>query len=107
MVTIDDFAKLDIRVVNVDEASRIEGSDKLLKLQVDIGEEKRQILAGIGKSYEPKDLVGKKLIAIVNLQPRLMMGEESQGMILAVGDDLENISVIQPQKETDSGSRIR
>lgn len=107
MVTIDDFAKLDIRIITVLEAVRMEGSEKLLKLVVDIGDEKRQILSGIGKSYEPEDLIGKHLVAIVNLEPRMMMGEESQGMILATGDNLENITLLSPIKEVPAGSAIR
>jgi methionine--tRNA ligase beta chain len=107
MVTIDDFAKLDIRVVKVLEATRMEGSKKLLKLLVDIGGENRQILSGIGKSYQPEDIIGKQLIAIVNLEPRNMMGEESQGMILATGDDIENITLLEPIKEVANGSKIR
>ena len=85
----------------------MEGSDKLLKLIVDIGGENRQILSGIGKSYSPEDIIGKNLIAITNLQTRKMMGEESQGMILATGDDLENITLIAPIKEVVAGSTIR
>lgn len=107
MATIDDFAKLDIRIVKVIEAVPMEGSEKLLKLTVDIGEEKRQILSGIGKSYKSEYLIGKNLIAIVNLEPRKMMGEESQGMILATGDDLENITLLIPEKEVAPGSTIR
>lgn len=108
MVNIDDFAKLDLRIIKVLEATRMEGSDKLLKLKVDIGNsEERQILSGIGKSYSPEDIIGKELVAIVNLEPRMMMGEESQGMILATGDDLENITLISPIKEVDPGSSIR
>ena len=108
MATIDDFAKLDIRIVTVREASPLEGSEKLVKLTVDIGEgETRQILAGIGKSYDANTLVGRQLVAIVNLETRKMMGEESQGMILATGDDIENITLLQPEKEVTSGGRIR
>lgn len=108
MVNIDDFAKLDLRIIKVLEATRMEGSDKLLKLKVDIGNsEERQILSGIGKSYSPEDIIGKELVAIINLEPRMMMGEESQGMILATGDDLENITLISPIKEVDPGSSIR
>lgn len=108
MVNIDDFAKLDLRIIKVLEATRMEGSDKLLKLKVDIGNsEERQILSGIGKSYSPEDIIGIELVAIVNLEPRMMMGEESQGMILATGDNLENITLISPIKEVDPGSSIR
>lgn len=107
VINIEDFAKLDIRIVQVLESSRIDGSDKLLRLVVDIGGEKRQILAGLGKSYNPEELIDKKLLAIVNLEFRKMMGEESQGMILATGDDIENITLIQPEKDVEPGSRIR
>lgn len=107
MATIDDFSKLDIRIVKVLEAAHLEGSEKLVKLSVDIGDETRQILAGIGKSYNPDELVGRSLVAVVNLEPRMMMGEESQGMILATGDDLENISLLNPDKDVEAGGRIR
>ena len=107
MASIDDFAKIDIRIVKVVSAERLEGSEKLIKLQVETGDDTRQILAGIGKSYSPEDLVGRLLVAIVNLEPRIMMGEESQGMILATGDDLENISLLKPEKDVEAGSKIR
>lgn len=107
MITIDDFAKLDIRIITILEASRMEGSDKLLKLTADDGEGKRQILSGIGKSYQPEDLINKQFLAIVNLETRAMMGEESQGMILATGDSLENITLISPIREVPAGSKIR
>lgn len=108
MVKIDDFLKIDIRVVEIKEAERVEGSEKLIKLKVDIGEgEERQIIAGVGKSYEPENLINKKAIAIINLEPRKMMGLESQGMILATGDDLENISLLTPDKDVASGGTIR
>ena len=108
MVTIDDFAKLDLRIIKVLEATRMEGSDKLLKLKVAVGNsEERQILSGIGKSYTPEELINKELVAIINLEPRMMMGEESQGMILATGDDLENITLISPIKEVEPGSSLR
>lgn len=107
MITFEDFVKLDIRCVRVSEATRLEGSDKLIRLIVDVGDEKRQILAGIGKSYEPEDIVGKTLVAIVNLEPRKMMGEESQGMVLATGNNLDEISLIHPDKDVVVGSKIR
>lgn len=107
MATIDDFAKLDIRVIKVLEATRLEGSEKLLKLIVDIGGETRQILSGIGKSYTPDEIVGRELIAIVNLEPRMMLGEESQGMVLATGDDIENITLLEPTREVAAGAKIR
>ncbi len=107
MATIDDFAKLEFKIITVLEATQMEGSDKLLKLIVDLGDEKRQILSGIGKSYQPEDIIGKQLVAITNLEPRMMLGEESQGMILATGDDLDNITLLQPAKEVAPGSKVR
>lgn len=107
MATINDLSKIELKIVTVLEATRMEGSDKLLKLIVDLGTEKRQILSGIGKSYTPEDIIGKQLVAIVNLDTRVMMGEESQGMILATGDDVENITLISPLREVAAGSSIR
>ena len=86
MITIDDFKKIDLRVAKVTAAEKVEGSDKLLKLQVDIGEEKRQIVAGIGLAYTPEAMVGKEIIVVANLEPRMLMGLESQGMLLAAKD---------------------
>jgi methionine--tRNA ligase beta chain len=86
-VTLEEFQKADLRVGKITEAVRVEGSEKLLKLQVDIGE-LRQIVSGIAKVYAPEDLVGRSVIVIANLDPRKMMGFESQGMLLAAhGED--------------------
>lgn len=107
MITIDDFSKCDIRVVKVLDAERVEGSEKLIKLRVDIGEEERQILAGVGLSYTPEELVGKEIIAIVNLEPRMMMGLESQGMVLAASNGLDNIAVLTPDRQSEIGVKIK
>jgi len=83
-ITIEEFKKCDLRVGTVVAASRVEGSEKLLKLMIDLGEsEPRQILSGIGKWYEPADLLHKVVVVIANLAPRMMMGLESRGMLLA------------------------
>jgi methionyl-tRNA synthetase len=82
-ITIEDFAKVELRVGVVKSAERIQGADKLLKLLVDIGDEVRQVLAGIALSYAPEDLVGRKVVIVVNLAPRKMRGLESNGMLLA------------------------
>lgn len=88
VITIDDFAKLDLRVAKVLSVERIPKADKLLKLQVDLGFEQRQILSGIAEFYEPEALVGRKVVIVANLAPRKMRGLESNGMIVAasVGD---------------------
>ncbi len=84
MITIDEFSKVELRVGTVLEAEAVEGSEKLIKLMVDLGEEKpRQILTGIKKWYKPASLAGKQFIFITNLEPRMMMGLESNGMLLA------------------------
>ena len=85
-ITIDDFMKIQLKTATVLSAERVPNSEKLIKLQVDLGAEKRQIVAGIGKKYEPETLLGKRIVIVANLQPRKLMGIESQGMILAAGE---------------------
>jgi methionyl-tRNA synthetase len=82
-ITIEDFSKIDLRAGKILSAQRIEKSDKLLKLQVDLGAQTRQIVAGIGKSCTPEDVVGKEVIVVANLKPVKLMGELSEGMVLA------------------------
>jgi methionyl-tRNA synthetase len=86
-VSIDDFAKLDLRVAKVISCEKVKKSSKLLKLQLDIGIETRQVVSGIAKYYTPDELVGKKVIMIANLKPAKLMGIESQGMILAASNE--------------------
>ncbi len=88
-ITIDDFLKVELRVGEVKVAERVRGADKLLRLEVDIGSEVRQVVAGIAKAYEPEKLIGRKVVIVANLQPRKLRGLESNGMIVAasVGDD--------------------
>ncbi len=87
-ITIDDFAKIELRVALVKHAEKVKGADKLLRLEVDLGTEVRQIVAGIAMAYEPEKLVGRKIVIVANLQPRKLRGLESNGMLLAasVGD---------------------
>lgn len=105
-VTIEDLKKLDIRIGRIMSAEEVEGSEKLLKLQVDFGEFQRQILSGIAKFYTPVELVGKECPFIVNLEPRSMMGLESQGMLLAAGVD-GNAVLLHPDKEVPEGSPLK
>ena len=88
-ITIDDFLKVDLRVGLIKVAEKVKGADKLLRMEVDIGDEVRQIVAGIAKAYEPEKLVGRKVVIVANLQPRKLRGLESNGMIVAasLGDD--------------------
>lgn len=107
MATIDDFKKLDIRIGKVISAEKIENSDKLLKLIFDFGSERRQILAGIAEFYPDfESLVGKEMPVIVNLEPRMLRGHESQGMILAASDG-ERAVILGPDKEIPPGSIVK
>ena len=82
-ISYDEFRKMDLRVAQITEAERVPGATKILKLKIDIGTEQRQMVAGIAETYAPEDLVGKKLIVIVNLKPAVIRGIESQAMLLA------------------------
>ncbi|OGC84432.1 methionine--tRNA ligase subunit beta [Candidatus Adlerbacteria bacterium RIFCSPHIGHO2_12_FULL_53_18] len=89
-ISIDDFKKVEIRIGEIKSAEKIEGSDKLLKLKVNFGSEERQVLSGIAAYFpNPEELVGKKCPFVTNLMPRMMMGLESQAMIMATGGDGE------------------
>jgi methionyl-tRNA synthetase len=85
-ITIDEFQKIQLKTALVLSAERVPKSEKLIKLQVDLGSEQRQIVAGIGKKYEPEHLIGKRIVIVANLKPAKLMGIESQGMVLAAGD---------------------
>ena len=103
-ITIDEFKKTDLRVALVTECDKIEKSSKLLKLQLDLGCEKRQVVAGIAKFYEPQDLIGKKVIIVANLTPATLRGIQSNGMILASGED--DVRVVFANDEVEVGSKI-
>ncbi len=106
MISIDDFIKVELRVGTVLEADEVPGSEKLIKTQVDFGEEgTRQILSGIKQWYKPASLVGKQFVYVFNLEPRMMMGLESQGMILAA--DAGKPIPIKPSKKVPNGSKLR
>ena len=87
IVTIEDFAKLKFRVGQVIEAEKVPKAEKLLKLTVDLGDEKRIIVSGIAQYYKPEELIGKKIIVFTNLKPRKIFGIESKGMVLAAKDE--------------------
>jgi methionyl-tRNA synthetase len=93
-IGIEDFAKIEMRVGQVKSAERVVGADKLLQLQVDIGDEVRQIVAGIALAYKPEDLVGRKVVVVVNLQPRKLRGVESNGMIVAASSGPDGSPVL-------------
>lgn len=114
-----DFKKLELRVVRIAEAIRIEGSEKLVLLKVSLGRFDdpnrtesteagyRQIVAGIGLDYAPESLAGKQIIIIENLEPRKLLGHESEGMLLAAEDENGRPVILQPDKEVPDGSKVR
>ncbi|MDI9478349.1 MAG: methionine--tRNA ligase [Bacillota bacterium] len=107
MITFEEFSKIDIRVAEVLEAERIEGSDKLLKLQVDLGTEKRQLVAGIALHYQAEELVGKKILMLVNLKPARIFGVESNGMILAASNENGELVITTVDKDISNGSKVK
>lgn len=106
MIAIEDFAKIKLRTARVIAAEGVPGSKKLLKLQVDLGDEKRQVVAGIAAHYRPEELIGKSIVIVANLKPAKLMGIESQGMILAASQG-EVLTLINPEKEIPPGSVIK
>ena len=107
-IGIDDFAKIELRVGQVKSAERIQGADKLLKLLVDIGDETRQILAGIALAYAPEDLIGRRVVIVANLAPRKMRGLESNGMLLAASVGAEGKPVLCTfAEEIAPGARVK
>lgn len=107
LINYDDFAKLDLRVGTVIDCVEKEGSEKLLRLTVDFGEEgQRNILSGIKQWYKPADLKDKQFVFVINLEPRKLMGEESQGMILAADGKNGKPQPLKPKSKSPNGSVI-
>jgi methionyl-tRNA synthetase len=105
-ITIDEFMKVQLKTAKVLSAERVPKSEKLIKLQVSLGAEQRQIVAGIGKKYEPDALVGKTIVIVANLKPAKLMGIESQGMVLAAGDaDVRGL--LTTLEEVDPGTKVK
>lgn len=106
MITFDEFSKIELVVGIVLEAEEVEESEKLIKMVIDLGEDKpRQILAGIKKWYGPEKLVGKQFIFVANLEPRMMMGLESNGMLLAA--DGSKPIPLKPSNKVPAGTKVR
>ncbi|MCX6788277.1 MAG: methionine--tRNA ligase subunit beta [bacterium] len=115
MISFDDFAKVELRTAHIISAEAVEGSEKLVKLMINAGDVdeagapvSRQILAGIRKAYEPETLVGRNIVIVANLEPRKLMGEESNGMLLAATDPDDGIPILlMPERDIKPGSKIR
>ena len=105
-ITIDDFAKTELRVGKVIACEKIKKAKKLLKLQVDLGYETRQVVSGIAQYYEPDDIIGKKVVVVTNLKSVKLCGEESHGMILCAAND-NQLCFVTPDGEMDLGSEVR
>ncbi len=105
-ISIEDFAKVELKIGRIVSAERVAKSDKLIKLKVDIGED-RQVVAGIGKAYTPEYLVGKEVVVVANLKPAKLMGVESRGMLLAATDEDGNPSILILDREVKPGSRVK
>lgn len=106
-IAFEDFDKIDLRIGKILEAEKVPKADKLLKLIVDLGFEKRTILSGIAEFYKPEDLIGKLVTVVVNLAPRKIRGIESQGMLLMAGNDLGKLFCVSPEQEIEPGSTVK
>lgn len=106
-IEYDDFAKVDLRVVKIIKAEQVEGADKLLQLTLDLGDEQRQVFAGIKSAYDPSELEGKMTVMVANLAPRKMRFGVSEGMVLAAGPGGEDIFVLTPDEGAQPGMRVR
>lgn len=107
LITIDDFSKVQLKVAEVIKAERVEKSEKLLKLKVQIGAEERQIIAGIAKSFTPEEITGKKVMVVANLKPAKLMGLESQGMVLALENSEGKLELLTVGEKVKSGTRAK
>ncbi|MEO0019482.1 MAG: methionine--tRNA ligase [candidate division WOR-3 bacterium] len=105
MITIDDFKKIELRTAKIKSAERVLGTAKLIKMVIDLGNEERQIVAGIGDNYQPEELLGKEIVVVTNLQPARLRGVESNGMLLAAVDGAK-VVLISPEKPVSPGSPV-
>jgi methionyl-tRNA synthetase len=106
MINYETFRQVELKVAKVLEAERVEGSEKLIKLKVDLGSETRQIIAGVGDKYEPENLISKNIIIVVNLESKNLMGLESQGMLLAASNENEGPVLLTIMNDIAPGSGI-
>jgi methionyl-tRNA synthetase len=106
-ITIDTFNKIDLRVGKIIEAEHVEGADKLVRLNIDLGGEKRQVFAGIKSAYNPEDLKEKLVVVVANLKARKMRFGESQGMVLAASSEESGIFLISPESGAVPGMQVK
>jgi methionyl-tRNA synthetase len=106
-VTVDDFAKLDLRIAKILAAELVEGADKLLKLTLDVGDSQRTVFAGIRSAYTPEQLVGRFTLVLANLKPRKMRFGTSEGMVLAAGPGGKEIFLLSPDAGATAGMKVK
>jgi methionyl-tRNA synthetase len=107
LITIDDFAKIDLRAATILEAQKVPKADKLLQLCLDLGTEQRTVLSGIAEHFSPEEIIGRQVTLVANLAPRKMRGIESQGMILMASDANGKLIFVSPTEQTTPGSEVR
>lgn len=105
LVTIEQFQEIDLRVATISSAEPVPGADKLLRLRVDLGEEQRQLVAGIAQQYKPQELLGRQIVVAANLKPAVIRGVESQGMLLAAVSE-QRLSLVTVDRESPNGARV-
>ena len=106
-IDYDTFSKVNLQTATILEAERVPNSDKLLKMTIDLGYEKRQLVAGIAESYSPEEAIGKQIVIVANLKPRRIRGVESNGMLLAVQGEDKKIILLTPEKKSENGLRVQ
>jgi methionyl-tRNA synthetase len=107
MISFEDFKKVELKVAKVLEAEEVPGAEKLLKLKIDLGSETRQLVAGIKKEYSPGELVSALIVVAATLEPRTVMGVESQGMLLAASGEDGSPVILRPDKDVKPGSIVK
>ncbi len=107
MVSIEDFAKIDLRVGTVVSAERVPGATKILKLTIDIGERQITTASGIAQYYQPEEMVGRRVVVVANLQPATIRGVESQAMILAASQEGSRVVLVAPAEEIPNGAKVK
>jgi len=106
-ITYDEFRKVDLRVALVEDAELVPGTSKLLKLVLRVGNEKRQIVAGIADQYSAEQIKGKKIVLVANLEPRTVRGVESQGMLLAAVEPGGKLALLVPERDIGDGTQVQ
>lgn len=106
-ISYEEFAKVDLRTAKVLSVDKVEGADKLYKLVIDLGSERRQIVAGVAQQFPPADLLGKTIVVVANLEPRKVRGVESQGMLLAAVAEDTPVGIITSDRDVPPGAKVR